>query len=150
MLPIVTVFRVVPVPGSQATKTESLGTFRYNTDGIHKALAKLFACFGNDGKVSPNKAWFQLEDETGTYVFDVYDADYIDVTKTAAEHSKTRRKLASETAKIKREEDDAFLAAINGEPIPLIRDRDGKVPQHVKTNYESGKKLAAEIASIGS
>lgn len=149
MLPIVSVFRRVAVPGSEATKPECLGTYRYTTQGIHKALAKLFSCFGADGKITPAKAWFQLEDETGTYVFDVYDADYIDVTKTAKEHSNTRRKLAADTAKVKREEDDAYMAGVNGEPIPLIRGRDGRVPEHVKVNYANGKKLAADIAGIG-
>lgn len=149
MLPIVSVFNRLPVPGSQATKTECLGTFRYTIQGIHKALAKLFSCFGADGKITPSKAWLQLEDETGTYVFDVYDADYIDVTKTAAEHTKTRRRLAADVAREKREEDEAFLAGVNGDLIPLIRDRSGNIPDHVRREYANGQKLAADIAGIG-
>lgn len=149
MLPIINVYRQVKVPNSEATRQESIGTFRYNTQGIHKALAKLFTCFGSDGKISPAKAWFQLEDETGTYVFDVYDADYIDVTKTAAEHSRTRRRLAADIAKEKREEDEAFLAGVNGDLIPLIRNREGNIPEHIRREYENGKKLAADIAGEG-
>lgn len=152
MLPLITVFRKVKNPNSETTRNECMGNYRYTRNGVARALEKLFSCFGAEGasKITPSKAWFQLEDETGVYVFDVYDADYIDVTKTAKEHSSARRRMASEIAKEKREEDDAFLAAVNGEPIPLIINRDGNVPHHVKQGYESGKKLAADIATIGS
>lgn len=151
MFPIVTVKKRVKVENSISTRIESVGTFRYTRQGIEQALAKIFSTIAAHGetKISPSRAWMELEDDTGVYVFDVYDADYIDVTKTAAEHSKTRRRLAADVAKQKREEDEAFLAGVNGDLIPLIRDREGKVPEHVKREYENGKKLAADIGTIG-
>lgn len=151
MFPIVSVQHRVQIEGSLGTRVVTLGTFRYTKQGIGQALAKIFATVAASGdtKVSPARAWMQLEDETGTYIFDVYDADYIDVTKTAVEHSKARRRLAAEVAKEKREGEEAFMAAVNGEPIPIIRRRDGKIAEHVKREYANGKKLAADIGTIG-
>lgn len=152
MLPLVTVKQRVQVENSLSTRIATVGTFRYTRKGIEQALAKIFSTVAacGDNKISPARAWMELEDDTGVYVFDVYDADYIDLTKTAAEHSKTRRRLAADVAREKREEDEAFLAGVNGDLIPLIRDREGKVPAHVKREYENGKKLAADIGTLGS
>jgi len=147
MFPIVTVKKRVKVENSLSTRIESVGTFRYTRQGIEKALAKIFVTVAASGdtKMSQDRAWMELEDDTGIYVFDVYDADYIDVTKTAAEHKKTRRRLAADVAREKREEDEAFLAGVNGDPVPLIRDKNGNVPSHVQREYENGQKLAADI-----
>lgn len=144
-------FPIVSVQQKVNGQIKQLGTFRYTKQGISQALAKIFstiACEG-DTKVSPARAWMQLEDETGTYIFDVYDADYIDVTKNAAAHTNARRRLAAEVAKEKREGDEAFMAAVNGEPIPIIRNREGKIAEHVKREYANGQKLAADIGTIG-
>jgi len=144
-------FPIVNVQQKVNCQIKTLGTFRYTKQGIGQALAKIFATVAASGdtKISPARAWMQLEDETGTYIFDVYDADYIDVTKTAAEHTKTRRRLAADVAREKREEDEAFLAGVNGDLIPLIRDRSGNIPEHVKREYANGQKLAADIGTIG-
>lgn len=149
MFPVIRVQIKIETPAGTGNTT--LGTYRYTKQGVIQALAKIFSTVAAQGetKISPARAWMQLEDDTGVYIFDVYDADYIDVTKTAAEHTNTRRRLAADVAKQKREEDEAFLAGVNGDLIPLIRDRNGNIPAHVQREYKNGQKLAADIGTVG-
>lgn len=151
MLPVITVHRRIPVKDSLRTAIHTVGSFKYTRQGVVLALAALMDVVASEkqNKISPPTAWFQLEDETGTFIFDVYDADYVDVTKTAIEHSKARRRLAAEFAKERREEDEAFLAAVNGQDMPRILDRKGEIASHVKVGYESGLKIAKDISGAG-